>query len=199
MTYIGAMNRRVPGYFGDYHSKLILFSFCAGRSQEECLALFNGQTYERVGYYGYYAASAEELRQRDHACDVKFAENFLKMVPRDVTMYTFNHPSGWVFLRLADAMAGHAGFRYVRHGLPCFTNHLSSNYIWPVYPEIAEHHKLAYRHGMHFIRAASRGPRTVDLAAFIAGCYAAYEQADFPEFRAMVEKLPFHAGFLTAL
>jgi hypothetical protein len=199
ITYIGAMHRRVPGFFGDYHSKIVLFSFVTGRSARDAQALFNGQTYQRLGYFDHYAASAAELRQRDGVCDIKFANAFLEMVPREVTMYTFNHPTGRVFLTLAAAMANAAGIKFIRHGMPVFQNHLSTNYIWPVYGEIAEHHQLAYRTPPVFIRAAQRGPRSVDLGEFIAGSYAAYTSADLEDLRQMAASLPFYAAFSAAL
>jgi len=195
ITYLGPMGQRINGFFGDYHSKLVLFCFAQGRSAAQCLALFNGATYERVGFFESYAAAAAELLQRDGACDVKFAASFLEMLRERPCLYTLNHPTGAVFLELAKRLAAAADFQVADFGPAFFQNHLSVNYVWPVYDEIAEHHRLAYRSPFYFLRPTDRAARAATLEEFIAGCYEAYARAEFNEFAAMVRALPFFKSF----
>jgi hypothetical protein len=196
ITYLGPMRGRVEGYFGPYHSKLVLFAFVNGRSEAECRDMFTGEVFRRIGYFHLFDISADELRGREPNCDIKFAETFLEMAVREPVIYTFNHFSGKVFLELAGALARDAGIAYIPHGPQFFQHHLSESYIWPIYDEIAEEHKLAYRTGQHFIRAAGRQRRSVTLDEFIAGSYAAYRAADPEEFTAMVRDLEYYPHML---
>lgn len=195
ITYIGAMGRRVTGFFGDYHSKIVLFCYATGRSAADCLQLFNGATYERLGFYGALAAAKDELLQRDTSCDVKFAPTFLEMLVNEPCLYTVNHPTGAVFLEISSHLARHSGLDYVNIDRINVQNHLSNNYSWPVYNEIAEHHALAYRSAPYFIAPNRRSSRAYDLKEFVEGCYEAYAQADPKEFVEMVGKLPFYDNF----
>jgi hypothetical protein len=199
ITYLGPMGQRINGFFGDYHSKLVLFCFAQGRGVAECLALFNGATYERLGFFQSYAAASAELLQRDAACDVKFAAAFLDMLRDRPCLYTVNHPTGEVFLELGKLLAAAADFQVADFGPAFFQNHLSVNYVWPVYDEIAEHHRLAYRSPAYFLRPVDRTARGATLQEFIAGCYAAYSRAPFNEFAAMVRGLPFFNSFAERL
>jgi hypothetical protein len=195
ITYIGALGRRFTGYFGDYHSKIALFSFVTGRSVQDCMALFNGNFYERAGYYGAFAQAEQELLHRDQTCETKFAAEFVSMLREELSLYTVNHPTGPVFLRLAAALAAATGVDFVHMPALLFQNHLSTNLIWPVYDEIATAHNLPYRTPMVFFRTHGRASRSATLEEFIAGSYAAYNQADPAEFIAMVKRLPFFSTF----
>jgi len=200
ITYLGAMKKRVTGYFGDYHSKIVLFAYATGRSATDAVALFKGKVFGQLGFYEAFAASAGELRQREAACDIKFAEVFLQMVRNEPCLYTVNHPSGSVFLELAAMLAAHRGLKFARHNAAFFQNHLSNTYVWPVYREIAEEHGLPYRSVQHFVRpAVGRGRRGFDLAEFVGGSYAHYDRTDKAEFVEMVRKMPFFERFAGAM
>lgn len=199
ITYLGRMGDRNVGYFGDYHSKLALFAFVTGRSEEDCLALFNGKTYELIGYFDAYEASANELLARDNVCDIKFGQQFLDMVRRGPCLYTINHPSGEVFVELANTLAARAGIPYVKFPPSFVQNHLSTNYIWPIYNEIAERHGLAYRVPQSFIHAQAGSARSDDLESFVRGSYAGYATADRNALHAELTKWPFFSGYMETL
>jgi hypothetical protein len=195
ITYLGPMGRRTPGYFEDYHSKLALFGFVTGRSIADCVALFNGAAYERIGFFAEFAASASELMRRDDACNVRYAAMFLEQIKQVPGLFTINHPTGPIFMTLANVLARVAGVPFERFDALFLENPLARNVIWPVYNEIAEHHGLRYRMPQLFVAPVRRAARGAALADFIAGSYAAYAQADFNEFSAMVRQLPFFATF----
>jgi hypothetical protein len=199
ITYIGTLGRRVTGFFGDYHSKIVLFSYVTGRSVSDCLQLFNSTTYGKLSFFDAFGTAKAELAHRDESCDVKFASTFFEMIVREPCLYTVNHPTGPVFLEIARQLAAHTGLNYIPVGNVNFQNHLSNNYIWPVYDEIAEYHDLAYRASPYFFAPNRRTSRAYDLQEFVEGCYVAYEQADPVEFRTMVAKLDFYRHFLKAL
>ena len=199
ITYLGGMGQRVQGFLGDYHSKLVLFSYASQRSLEDCLALFAGSTFERIGYFAAFDQSADELLVRDAALDVRFAETFIDMARKVPTLYTINHPTGAVFLALANALASHVGLPFLQWDPAMFQNHLSTNYIWPVYDEIAEHNRLAYRTPLVFVRKGQRDSRVATLREFVSGCYAAYAEADFSQMQQAVACTPFYMDFAERL
>ena len=199
ITYVGAMGGRVQSFFGDYHSKLVLFAFATRRTRAECLALFDARTMEAVGYFAAFAASASELRSRDAACDVKFADAFLAMARQVPSLFTLNHPTAPVFFELASALAAHAGLPFRRIGAPYAANRLADSYIWPVYDAVAEANDLAYRTPQFFISTAGRSSRSWTLEEFVAGCYATYEGVEFGRLATMVAQAPFFQPFAARL
>ena len=199
ITYLGHFGSRVESFLGPYHSKLVLFSFVTRRSVDDCIQLFNGETYDAVGYMAAFEQSAAELRYREDACDVRFAETFLEMVRQAPSLFTVNHPTAPVFLELAGAMAGHAGLEFRQFEPHFLVNHLANSYIWPVYDAIAEHHQLAYRTPQFFVNTAGRRSRASTLTEFVAGCYASYAGGDFHQLATMVTSAPFFPGFAAKL
>ena len=199
ITYLGGMGQRLQSPLGDYHSKLVLFSYASQRSLKDCLALFTGPTYERIGYFTAFEQSAGELLARDVALDVRFAEAFITMARKVPTLYTINHPTGTVFLALANALASYAGLPFLPWEPAMFQNHLSINYIWPVYNEIAEHNQLAFRTPLVFVRKGQRDSRVATLREFVSGCYAAYAEADFSQMQRAVVYTPFYMDFAERL
>ncbi len=199
ITYLGGMGQRLQGFFGDYHSKLVLFSYISRRSLDDCLALFAGATYERIGYLAAFDRSADELLARDTALDVRFAAAFIAMARDAPTLYTINHPTGAVFLALAKALANHAGLPFLHLDPALFQNHLATNYIWPVYDAIAEHNRLAFRMPLVFIQKSQRDSRAATLGEFVSGCYAAYAKAEFSQLQAAVASMPFYMAFAEQL
>jgi hypothetical protein len=199
ITYLGQMGSRIENFFGPYHSKLVLYCFVSGRSITDCLKMFDGAVYEKIGYLGAFQSSSEELMARDQSIDAQFAAQFLEMTLHVPTMYTVNHPTGRVFLALAETMATKSGLKFVRHSPEFFQNHLSTSYIWPIYDAIAEHSHLAYRTKPYFIKILQRDTRVINFAEFVTGCYLSYEAAEPDELRQAVTALPFYQNFSAAL
>jgi hypothetical protein len=198
-TYLGKMGARLQSFFGDYHSKLVLFCYVSGRSIGDCVGMFKGTIYQKLGYLDAFRQSSEELLGREKGIDVQFAEPFLAMARRMPTLYTINHPTGPVFLALAEAMARYGGLPFARFDPSMFQNHLAVNYIWPVYDTIAEHNRLAFRSAPYFVTRSQRASRAFGLPEFVAGYYAAYEGAGTEAMRQAVTTLPFYAAFAEAL
>ncbi len=199
ITYIGQMGARLQSFFGDYHSKLVLFCYVTGRSTADCRNMFDASVYEKIGYLDAFRLSSEELLGRDKSIDVRFAEQFLELARKTPTMYTVNHPTGPVILALAEALAHHSGLSFVRFDPTHFQNHLASNYIWPVYDAIAEHNRLEFRSALYFVTNFRRQSRAISLPDFIAGSYAAYSAVETEAMQQAVKALPFYNSFAEAL
>lgn len=192
ISYIGELGTRLRGFFGDYHSKIVLFCFATGRSVAECLQLFNGASYEKIGFFNEFGRARAELTARDEQCDVKIAGLFFDMLLAQPCLYTVNHPTGPVFLEISQRLAAFCGMPHTAVEAVSFQNHLANSYIWPVYNEIAEYHALPYRTSQTFFLQNQRSSRGCDLSAFVEGCYASYAQVDRQSFSAMVEGLGFY-------
>lgn len=196
ITYVGGMGERVASAIGDYHSKIVLGAYVCGLNWQDCLALFNGNTYEKLGYYQAYADSARTLIHRDESCDVKFARAFLDMARDIPVLYTVNHPTGPVFLALAERLAAALGVDYVAYPPGFFQNHLATANIWPVYDEIAERHSLKYRTPQHYVLAKGNGPRALGREDFVRRSYEAYDRiADRAKLRDITVNMPFFPSF----
>lgn len=199
ITYIGAMGSRVTAVMGDYHSKLILYCYASGINADDCIAMFNDRTYERIGYYGFFEASAAELRARDAECDVQFAEEFLTLVREQPALFTVNHPTDAVLQRLSQRLCAAQNIPFTPFPTDYLTNSLADNFIWPVYDEIAERHNLAYRTPQLFLSARRSQSRGIALREMVGSSYATYALWPADEFRAMVRRLPFFEQFEAVL
>lgn len=196
ITYVGGMGQRISSAMGDYHSKIVLGSYVSGLSPKDCLSLFHGSIYEMLGYYDEFVTSSMNLLNRDEACEVKFAQNFLDMLKDTPTLYTVNHPTGAVFLALAEKLAVSLQADYVSFAAAFFQNHLSTSNIWPVYDEIAEYHGLKYHTPQHYVLGKSVSSRLLSRAEFVQksyDCYAAIANQD--QLHDVTAQMPFYNVF----
>ena len=199
ITYLGAMGKRVTGLFGDYHSKIVLVNFLAGKSTDECLKSFNAKNYESLGYFHAFDTASSELLRRDENCDVRFADQFLAMIKRQHCLHTINHPTGAVFYELSEALSKYAGLDFIKYGQGMMQNHLASNYTWPIYNEIAEYHNLSYRTPPYFVRPNQRMSRSISYKEFVDESYVAYSRLEPSELLEVVKNQPYYAHALETL
>jgi hypothetical protein len=200
ITYVGGMGQRVSSAMGDYHSKIVLFSYVSSRSTEDCLHLFNGNVYEKLGYYKEYENSAKLLIERDESCDVEFAKSFLDMAREIPVLYTINHPTGAVLLALAEKLAASQGLDYASFAPAFFQNHLSNSNIWPIYNELAEYHGLKYRTPQYFAVSKGAEQRLLSRAEFVQKSYEIYADfADQEKLREKVAQMPLYKTFAEIL
>ncbi|MFZ2989254.1 WcbI family polysaccharide biosynthesis putative acetyltransferase [Ideonella sp.] len=176
VTYLGSMGSRLHSPMGDYHSRIVLDAFLAGCTTAECAARFNGRVYAESGYFDAYAEAEQTLLARDEGLDVKFAAQFLAMVPEVPTLYTMNHPTAVVIQAFAARLAAHLGRELPIFPVHYLRNHLGEGAWWPVYGEIAEAAGLKYRTPMVFQQPRPRGGKLLTLPEMIERSYAAYER-----------------------
>ena len=178
LSYFGPFGGRWPNILSEYHSKIVVHSFAAGRSVADCLAAFNGKTYERLGYYSVFDSSAAELRRRDATCDVQFAEAFLALIKEHYCLLTVNHPTSIVFDRLARMLCAHRSLSFLHFEPTLYPNPLVQTIIWPILNEVAEYHRLSYRTPQFFVGPpmgyVTSNPRSVSLPEFVAASYEFY-------------------------
>ncbi len=180
MTYFGPFGGRWGNFLADYHSRIVIHSYSAGRSAEDCVRMFHGVTYEKLGYYDVFAASAAELRRRDLACDVRCADTFLELIRQEYCLLTFNHPTSIVFCRIAAALCDHVGIEYVGFEERLYPNPLVQSIIWPIYNEVAEALRLPYRSPQFFSQPPTGyvqgSSRSLSIAEYVHSCYDFYDR-----------------------
>lgn len=200
ITYLGQMGRRIQSPLRDYHSKLVLFAFAAGRTEDECLSMFNGQIFEKIGYLDEFEKSATSLRERDDALDIKFADRFLDRVRKVPSLLTINHPTAEILGDLAEMLLSSVGAKFTPAPQWLLQNQLAASVIWPIYDEIAEFHGLSYRTPQCFFRARSAGqPRALALKEFIQDSYLCYRDPKLTDLTKTIRNLPFFSEFAIKL
>jgi hypothetical protein len=178
VTYLSDMGKRVESPVGDYHSKIIIYSYLMNIKVDECIKLFNIDTYSKLGYFSDFYLSAKELLDRESDVDIKFANIFLKAVINQHSMFTFNHPTSYIFDQWARFIANHLRLDYPSYDYTLDQNLLSSNTWWPVYPEIANIHNCSYAGSYCFKQIESGGGKFLDLAQLVDESYQIYTRND---------------------
>jgi len=179
-TFLGSFAKRWVNFLPGFHSKIVVHSYAAGRSARECLALFNGQVYDKLGYYDIFACSESELRLRDRICEVKLCDMLFDLVPDEYCLMTPNHPTSVVFSRMVKMLCDRAGITFVPYDERMFPNPLMNAPVWPIFNEIAEHFRLRYRTPQYFVRGLRRelvsASLSISLEEFINASYDFYDK-----------------------
>lgn len=176
ITYIGDMRGRISSPIGDYHSKIVIHSYMTGKSVNDCMLLFNGINYEKLGLYSEYADSASLLLERDKENDIAFGKYFMTLLKERPSLYTVNHPTPYIFQEYLCVIADHLGIRAQRLPIEMLPNYLANSAWWPVYPEIAEHHNLNYQMPMLFKQPEAMGGKIIGLKEFVVHSYDLYNK-----------------------
>jgi hypothetical protein len=187
MAYLLLDNRPVGSPVGAYHSSIVAAAFSLGVAEADVPMLFNRLVYARLGHLDAFGKARTLLIDQLAPLGAHFAAPFDSWHARGPFMHTMNHPRAFVLADIARAAAIGAGL-LPPDAAPAtpVRDHLASNTIWPVYPEIAE--ALGVSGGLVFKRAASpgngRADPTLDLRAFIHESYARYARLPEAPFRA---------------
>jgi hypothetical protein len=180
LSYYGNFKRRIESPLGDYHSKIALICFLKKMTIAECINMYRGKVYEKLGYFNVYEESMNELERRDENNSVRFASKFRDMTKNTLTMLSVNHPTNIVLASLATAIVqGVSSSRDEMHP-DFFSNGLSSSVIFPVYPEVSEQHHLHYRTPMLFYPHSSVGGN-MTLVEFVESSFKMYSDIGYDE------------------
>lgn len=166
-----------------YHSAIAVEAFRRGYSVDETIGLYNGEVFEALGYFDYYAPSIralqEECKKAGFPDDV-FPRKWLGLP----FMYSINHPRMYVAWDVTDYVLRNAGFEVPpidreRAGTDTFF----PGPIWPIYPEIAR--KLGVPGGYRFMPPTDYSPGAhhdvYDLRGFLEKCFEHYRTLDFAQ------------------
>lgn len=183
LTYIGGRGERAAGPLGDYHSKLAAAAWMNGLAVDDATRQFNRDNYAAIGYLDELAASFAEMRDRAKKLDVNISDELQEHVLTHDLFFTVNHPTSFTFSLKAFAIAKRldeeALIERFTAPLPAavLPNLLALNNIFPVYPEIAEHHAASISSSYNFVGTLQGDKQaTYSLREFIQGEYQCFER-----------------------
>ena len=174
-TYIGGMGKRFLSPVGDYHSRITYLAYSKGLTIEACIQKFSSETYDKLGYYGQWDSSSIELINRDAKNDVKFAEEFLEITSKNLTLLTFNHPTSLVFNKLGNRLLNFIGLKEITLPIESQPNFLATNAFWPVYDNLNLSTRIDYKTSFYFKSADSFGKNIYTLNDFVRKSYENYD------------------------
>ena len=97
ICYVNTAGRKVSSPIGDYHSAICFYAWLAGRDVQATLELFNGKTYEALGYFDIWELEKHALVAKFRQFDWELEEQFLSWSAMSPFMYTANHPKSFAF------------------------------------------------------------------------------------------------------
>jgi hypothetical protein len=204
LTYLGDLAGRVIGPLGDYHSKLALFSFLSNRTVAEATKLFTGDIYNKLSYFSEFDISMNELQRRDIEVDVGVTDLLPNILHSNYCFYTVNHPTSAVFapycsqiIRFMESLGveQHSGLPI--DPLVCEAS-LAQNTIFPIYPEIAEYHRIPQFGSLAF-KAAGARKNPINLGQFIASEYDVFRTISIESLASLPITKKVMLGFCEAL
>ena len=162
------------------HSALVLQGFLSGLTQEETKSLFDGDVFERVGYYDYWHASCQTFLEQAQSHGYDLTRDILDWKRQGVFMYNPLHPKMLVLGGLAKKVLEAAGHKVgVTNPEELMADPLQGHVIWPVYPDIAK--RLGVPGSYNFkLHPSQNKPgervRIIGLDEFIDASYSAYSE-----------------------
>lgn len=192
LTYAGSLGQRLAGPVGEYHSKLAIHGYASGLGVDDTVKLFTGQTFEAMGFFAAYRKSMSEMQRREAGLDVPFARELEALLLEDLCFLTVNHPTSILFASYCGKLAAWLHERGIgeraawmpHHAM--LVNQLSSNAVFPVYPEIAEACCLPYPGNYLFkpVSEAGKPVHCLELEEFVAREHESFARVPRDEFLA---------------
>jgi len=170
-------NRYVQSPIGDWNSSLTLLAWLHGIELEKTLALFNKDTFQRLGFLNQWHASELDLLREGKNAGMPLEEMLQEWIKLGCFMYGINHPKLPIVADLARAAMNKAGLAlYAHFPEEYLTDILKNSVIFPVYPEVAEHLgvKGEYLFKMDSKRKSEFTFSTIPLREFVQGSFDAY-------------------------
>jgi hypothetical protein len=179
LTYCWQGETRLKTPLDDYHSRICLTAYRRGASVEETVKLFNANTYREIGYFSDWEKDREAFISMYAAYGLDVREVFLDWVRKGYVPHSINHPTIAMLSDLARVMAEKVGLPSVNHAIVPHDN-LAQGPIFPVYPEIAI--QFGLQGGSYRFKTVN-SYRSIDLTAFVQGCFDGYRAYGGQEFR----------------
>jgi GSCFA family/Polysaccharide biosynthesis enzyme WcbI len=176
-VYVAGPAGPVPPPLG-YHSSLVLYAWARGLDAAATARLFCEPVFEHLGFFAYRDAARAAVLEEGRGCAFPLDELLAGWERRGRFVYTPNHPALFVTADIARVLLRRAGiepaFDAPEDLLP---DEMLDKAVWPVYPEIARRFGIP---GSYAFKPAqppgsAEPPAVLDLDAFIARSFAAYE------------------------
>lgn len=172
IIYLGDSNNRIKSAASDYNSQIVFENFIRQKTVEECTQSFHYKTYEDLGFFSAYEASASELLKREEFVDIKYAEEFLYSLQERQTIFSINHPCDATFDNYARKIAKSLDWRLSSKNFPeTLYPNILSGITCALYDEIAEFHNIRYAYNNFYIIQRN----FYSLEDFVRESYRAYK------------------------
>lgn len=183
---------------GNLHSRIAVTAFVMGLPLNKAVKLFNGDIYQKLGYFDSFERERVSLIDRFKYHGISIAADFDSWYSRGNFLYTYNHPKHYVlFDILRRALQGRlmtdSEVEAAASKSDVVSDFLSESIIWPIYPEIGKPHGIndqcLWRTGRN------KGFEYLTLDEFVQRTYDSLSQldtlksADVPEFDACADVL----------
>lgn len=176
ITYLDSSRDLYFGPMGGYHSRIVLTEFLSGHSESSALASFESeQHYERLGYYGEFGKSADELIRRDSLCHIAGTPILMKYIQERPTLYCIDRPTNVIFKGIVTATFGHLGLDFDDVDPEYIPATMAQGCVWPPSRLIHAHHGLRFPPS-RFMKTGGGAPRVLCLEDFVWESYQSYRK-----------------------
>lgn len=190
LIYLHNCGRPLSGPISHYHSAIAFACYLQGIGAADATTYFNGQFYERCGYFDIWSGERDRLLAEFSAAGLNIRPYFRDWGRRNAFMYSYNHPRIQPLYDMASALLESQGLPPRRSDLIPHDN-LANSAIFPVYPEIGE---AVGVHGQYEFRSAGTY-RSVGLQEYVDQCFSLYatlrmsDVEPFHEFQKQVQHI----------
>ena len=154
-----------------YHSAIIVTGYKAGLSVDEVVALFNVESFHRLGYLDRWEAAKRELLAEGVRSGFPLGAMFDRWTKTGCFMYSMNHPALHVYEDIAWRLLTDARIPVQNANVACYVEDpFRKMSIWPVYPGVAD--RLGLRGDYAFMRGMLQG--VLNLREFVEHSFATY-------------------------
>lgn len=170
-----------------YHSNIVLTGYVAGLDIDGIVALFQPETYSKLGYLDCWEAARKALLKEGVESEMPLGGLFEQWAARGCFMYSMNHPRLHVFEDITRVLLTRAGMSITASNVATYLDDpLRQMSIWPVYPGIAGRLNL---HGDYtFIKSMLNG--AMSLREFVESSVARYDGYEKETLEPLMFSLP---------
>lgn len=185
LSYEGSITRSAA-VMGDYHSGLLLAELRAGYSTEQIVGRYvSGTAFERLDVEGIWAASLEELRQREKTAEITlspFIEEAASRGEIGEQFLSFNHPREDLINHIARSFIQKATGQACSPALLTAQMHnLYADAIWPLHPVVAARLGLPQPTRLTFKQPDRMGGKIMEMDEFVRRSIAFFTTDKDPE------------------
>ena len=177
LQHAGAVIASGQGQGADWNSRIIAWAYLTGRPRRVARELLRDETFRVLGYYGQWDESCEHMRTATTRCGLHFETWLDRSLSTGVFMHGWIHPRSIAVAALAHQLVGRdfAPAAMSAAVAERYMNDPWTNYVWPVYPEIA----LAL--GVEGSSLFKCGEQVDDFDSFTDKCYDAWKARGLTE------------------
>ena len=172
-----ASDKFLIGPMSEYHSALALAAWKNGLSVTQAVGLFREDVFAELGYFTHWELSRTRLGEAFSWSGLRLDALLRKWTSTGCWMYSVNHPKHRVLADLARSILHREGLDARLSAEEFVPDHLATDAVWPVYPEIA---KALGIDGNYLFKcprqpgAVDPAVLSIDLAEMVSSSYAVF-------------------------